>query len=302
MNRNTRRRRKPTRNYQHFIPVLFTMLIVVMVTMMLSTAMREDEQEPASSQSPESQSSAPETSQSFESSQESSSEQEQSMSEQSAQHPAPSEPQTPSVDSSIPAGYEHLFVGGEDFELVLVSKKYVMPDEFPDLELMSVGSYQVHSMIYDPLTRMMSDAADAGLPLSLISGYRPLYRSQILYDNKVQELINSGYSAEDAAVEAARWVAPPGTSEHATGLAVDLVSVDYFTVLPDLLPEFAEFEEAKWLAANCADYGFILRYPEDDEPITGVVFEPWHFRYVGVETAKEIMALGVTLEEYLGVV
>ena len=148
---------------------------------------------------------------------------------------------------------------------------------------------------------MMDDAKAAGLPLDIVSGYRPIERSRVLYENKVQEYLNAGYSAEEAAVQAGMWIAPPGTSEHSTGLAVDLISADYYTKLPDLLPEFEEFEEAKWMKEHCAEYGFILRFPKGKEDITKVVFEPWHFRYVGVEAATAIMEQGITLEEYLGV-
>ncbi len=305
MDRNTRRSRRPVRGRQNMLPVLFIIVLVVVMTMVLTSIVHEQPQEEQSDISTEQSGTEQSLQEEQSMSAEESISQEEPQSDQQYQSEAQSSAQeqtTPPTGTNIPAGFEHLFVAGEDYKLVLVSKDYVMPAEFPDLELVTVGSYQVHSMIYEPLTRMMADAADAGLPLTLISGQRPFSRSQILYDNKVQELINSGYSPEQAATEAARWVAPPGTSEHATGLAVDLVSVDYFTVLPDLLPEFEEFDEAKWLAANCADYGFILRYPKGDEDITQVVFEPWHFRYVGVEVAKEITQAGITLEEYLGVV
>jgi D-alanyl-D-alanine carboxypeptidase len=155
--------------------------------------------------------------------------------------------------------------------------------------------------MYDDLVEMMEDAKAAGLPLYIVSGYSPIERSRVLYNNKVQELLNSGYSRQEAEAEAGMWIAPPGTSEHSTGLAADLISADYYTKLPDLLPEFEEFEEAKWLKEHCAEYGFILRFPKGKEDITQVVFEPWHFRYVGKQAAAEIMAAGITLEEYLGV-
>ncbi len=200
-------------------------------------------------------------------------------------------------------GFEHLFPAGtDDYRLVLVNKEYVMPGEFPNLPLKDIGDgYRVHAEMYDALVAMMDDARAAGLPLYIVSGYRPIERSRILYENKVQEYLNAGYSEEEARTEAGMWIAPPGTSEHATGLAADLISADYYTKLPDLLPEFEEFEEAKWMKEHCAEYGFILRFPKGKEDITQVVFEPWHFRYVGKEAAAAIMEADITLEEYLGV-
>ncbi|MBQ3094007.1 MAG: M15 family metallopeptidase, partial [Clostridia bacterium] len=102
-------------------------------------------------------------------------------------------------------------------------------------------------------------------------------------------------SYEDALDIAASEVACPGTSEHHTGLAVDLLHEDCWE-----LEEYWEDSEAfDWLMEHCADYGFILRYPKDARSITGVIYEPWHYRYVGVEAAKAIMSRGITLEEYL---
>ena len=198
---------------------------------------------------------------------------------------------------------DHLFPAGNgDYRLILVNKQFVMPNEIADLPLKDIGDgYRVQADMYDALVEMMEGAKAAGLPLYIVSGYRPIERSRVLYNNKVQELLNSGYSRQEAEAEAGMWIAPPGTSEHSTGLAADLISADYYTKLPDLLPEFEEFEEAKWLKEHCAEYGFILRFPKGKEDITQVVFEPWHFRYVGKQAAAEIMAAGITLEEYLGV-
>ncbi|MBP0963088.1 MAG: M15 family metallopeptidase [Oscillospiraceae bacterium] len=225
----------------------------------------------------------------------------------------PQQPETPAAEPESDGGEiaipeslkdsEHLFPAGNgDYRLILVNKQFVMPNEIEDLPLKNIGDgYRVQADMYDALVEMMADAKAAGLPLYIVSGYRPIERSRVLYNNKVQEYLNAGYSQQDAETEAGMWIAPPGTSEHSTGLAVDLISADYYTKLPDLLPEFEEFEEAKWLKEHCAEYGFVLRFPKGKEDITQVVFEPWHFRYVGKQAAAEIMAAGITLEEYLGV-
>ena len=104
-----------------------------------------------------------------------------------------------------------------------------------------------------------------------------------------------GISYEKAYEEAGNTVAYPGTSEHQLGLAVDIVAKDY----QQLDDKQANTEEAKWLKEHCAEYGFILRYPLDKTEETGIIFEPWHYRYVGKEAAKEIMEQGICLEKYL---
>lgn len=104
-----------------------------------------------------------------------------------------------------------------------------------------------------------------------------------------------GLNRNQAEIEAARNVAYPGTSEHHLGLAVDIVSLQY----QQLDEAQARTPEIIWLTEHCSEYGFILRYPKDKTQITGIVYEPWHFRYVGVETAKVIMEQGLCLEEYL---
>ncbi len=185
-----------------------------------------------------------------------------------------------------------------DWKLVLVSAAHPMVSH-DNVETATVGGYQVDKRIAASLQQMLNDAGAVGLKLQIISGYRPVSTQERLYNNKVQEYLNSGYNKEQAAIEAAKWVAAPGTSEHNTGLAVDIVSANYFQYYSDLQDEFETFDEAKWMKANCAQYGFILRYPKGKESITGIHYEPWHFRYVGVEAAKAITSGGLTLEEYL---
>ena len=101
-----------------------------------------------------------------------------------------------------------------------------------------------------------------------------------------------GYSKKDAAVKAATIIMPPGSSEHNLGYAMDIVCVDEW---------FEDTAEFKWLTENAADYGFIMRYPKDKQDITKVIYEPWHWRYVGVDLAKELKNSGLVMEEYMGV-
>jgi D-alanyl-D-alanine carboxypeptidase len=135
--------------------------------------------------------------------------------------------------------------------------------------------------------------------MQLCSAYRTVEKSAQLYANKVSEFIGYGYSEADAKIEAAKWVAPPGTSEHHTGLAMDLVSSDYWSYYSDLEHDYEKFDSFKWMYEHCAEFGFILRFPKDKQDITGITYEPWHYRFVGVEAAKYIMENGLCLEEYL---
>ena len=131
---------------------------------------------------------------------------------------------------------------------------------------------------------MKADAAKEDLNLYIGSDFRD-YAYQVKIYNNYNDLYGSGKMADT-------FSARPGYSEHQTGLTIDCNTID---------DAFGETAEAVWLAEHCADYGFIIRFPDGKENITGYQYEPWHIRYVGVDTAKEIMSQGLTLEEYLGV-
>jgi D-alanyl-D-alanine carboxypeptidase len=103
--------------------------------------------------------------------------------------------------------------------------------------------------------------------------------------------MNQGMDKVTATKEAAKIILPPGTSEHNLGLAMDIISLEQ---------SFENTKAFRWLSAHAQDYGFILRYPKDKEAITEIIYEPWHWRYVGIENAKKIKASGMCLEEYLG--
>jgi D-alanyl-D-alanine carboxypeptidase len=141
------------------------------------------------------------------------------------------------------------------------------------------------------------DAARAeGLSPIICSSYRTIERQKTLFNNQVEKYVSRGYSRDEAEKEAAKWVAVPGTSEHHTGLAVDIVALSY----QHLDEEQENTAEQQWLMKNAYKYGFILRYPSNKSDITGIGYEPWHYRYVGKEAAKEIYERDVCLEEYLG--
>ncbi|HOP10555.1 MAG TPA: M15 family metallopeptidase [Oscillospiraceae bacterium] len=205
-----------------------------------------------------------------------------------------SEPET-SV-TSLPA-----FTRNPDFDwaLILVNKNNVLPDTYkPEIAAYSsTRNFEARALSY--LQAMIQDAAADGIELNVISSYRSPERQVELYNAKVSEYVQSGETQEDAEVEAAKMVAPPGTSEHCTGLAVDIVSVDWYDDNKSLTSKFENTDEFEWLISHCAKYGFILRYPDGKEDITMIDYEPWHYRFVGPDNARYIMENNLTLEEFL---
>lgn len=165
----------------------------------------------------------------------------------------------------------------------------------PKLETI-VGEYQVDSRIAEPLRKMLADAKKDGMNLAICSAYRSVEKQKELYNLYMGNEVRSGKSYWNALEETIKSTAYPGKSEHNLGLAVDIVAAKY----PNLDEKQKDTPEAKWLSKNCYKYGFILRYPLDKTNVTGIIYEPWHYRYVGKEDAKKIMERGITLEEYLG--
>ena len=145
------------------------------------------------------------------------------------------------------------------------------------------------------LMNMLNDCRAEGNLAIICSTYRTQEYQQELFDNKIMRVLGSGVSYAEAPAVAARSVAVPGTSEHQLGLAVDIIDELYVNL--DYWQQFTSVQQ--WMMANCSDYGFILRYPNEKSDITGIIFEPWHYRYVGVSTAKAVEESGLTFEEYL---
>ena len=187
-------------------------------------------------------------------------------------------------------------VNVDDELLTVVNPWNPLPEDWvSDLVTLSDGR-RVDSRCYEAFEEMMDACRDAGYAPFLCSAYRTQETQQSLYDNKVQRLINSGMSEDEAKVEAAKTVAIPGTSEHQLGLAVDIVDAN----MQDLTDEQENTETQKWLMANAWRYGFIHRYPNDKTDITGIIYEPWHYSYVGKAAAQDIFNRDITLEEYTG--
>ena len=184
----------------------------------------------------------------------------------------------------------------EDWRLLLVNPWNALPEDYA-VELATLANgLQVDERIYDDLSAMLTDCRDAGLEPIVCSAYRTEAKQRQLYANKVARVRASGVPEDQVEAEAARWVARPGTSEHQTGLALDIVAASY-QVLDEKQEDTAE---QQWLMENSWKYGFILRYPSEKSDVTGIGYEPWHYRYVGKAAAAEIHHTGVCLEEYLG--
>lgn len=163
--------------------------------------------------------------------------------------------------------------------------------EFTILE----GTQMVDSRCAADLEEMLRDCRAAGHRPYILSSYRAWSEQEKMYQEKVSELMTQGLDREAAEASAKSRASAPGTSEHQLGLAVDIVDEEY-TVLDETQ---ADTETQQWLMENSWRYGFILRYPEGKSDITGVAYEPWHYRYVGLTAAQQIFELDITLEEYV---
>ena len=183
--------------------------------------------------------------------------------------------------------------------LMLVNAQNPLPEDYApalvQVEDKDGRTYDLDARCAQPFWDMMADCAAAGGEPYICSGFRLRKDQEELFRDKIKRLIEAGTDPEEAPAEAAKTVAIPGTSEHESGLAADLIDESY--------PYLDELQEQTptqlWLMENSWRYGFILRYPNGTTEITGIIYEPWHYRYVGREYAEEIHRMGLTLEEYL---
>lgn len=195
--------------------------------------------------------------------------------------------------------------------LMLLNNDYELPENFKwnlvywsngqpvDAMYLNSSAYDsvkaVDKAAYEPLKQMFNDAAKAGVPLQLVSAYRSIDLQDRLFTRSVNSYINQGYSKSDAIKKANYARTFTGTSEHNSGYGFDILQQGNFT----LSESFENTAQFKWLIENAENYGFILRYRKDKISQTGIMYEPWHFRYVGVEHAKRINELDMCLEEYI---
>ena len=197
------------------------------------------------------------------------------------------------------AGRRAAAESGDPTLLLLVNQWNQLPEDYaPELELVAEldgRRYELDRRCSEALWDMLADCAAAGGRPYICSAYRSAEDQQKLYQDKVRRLEKDGVSREEAPELAAESVALPGTSEHQLGLAVDIIDEEY----PFLDEGQEETATQIWLMENSWRYGFILRYPNGTTEQTGILYEPWHYRYVGREYAEEIHRMDLTLEEYL---
>ncbi len=176
----------------------------------------------------------------------------------------------------------------------LVNKENLLEKSYPDASTLvnatvsktSSSKMQVREIAHEAMVTMFAAAKDEGIKLYLESAYRAYSTQATIYENRLKK--NNG--KDDG------YVQKPGASEHQTGLGVDILSWAWRDSAMN--EKFAQTQEAQWMAANCARFGFIIRYPKDKEEITGIKYEPWHLRYVGVEVATYMTENNLCLEEF----
>ena len=214
-----------------------------------------------------------------------------------ASEPAPQESEEPESDPLPDSPAAGSLEG--DWRLVLVNPWNVLEKEMDVSLVMTKYGYEVDERIVEDLDDMINSAKAEGVDLLLCYGYRTFAQSQQLFEKQInrQKNANPHYTHEQAVEAAKKWVAPPGTSDHHTGLALDIVTPSN-QVLDD---NFATTDAAKWMAANGWKYGFTLRFPKDKTEITGISYESWHMRYVGREHAAIMHENNYCLEEYIEV-
>ena len=179
------------------------------------------------------------------------------------------------VNSENPLAEDYDYEGN----LATIDKKYLCG---------SLNKMDKDALLY--ATEMIEAAWKDNVELYILSPYRSYSTQDTLFNNEVTKLTKSGLNADEAEIKAATVVAKAGTSEHHTGLAID------FNIAED---SFANSESYRWLLENAENYGFIMRYSEEKQPITGIVNESWHWRFVGINHAKAINSLDMCLEEYI---
>lgn len=193
-------------------------------------------------------------------------------------------------DNTTKSG-ENTEVADGPWALVLVNKSNPIPSDY-EVELTTLfNGVQVDSRIYPELQKMFDDMRNEGIYPVVGEGYRTSEMQKQMMQEKIDAYMAEGYSKTVAKHQAKKYVAKAGTSEHELGIALDInASTDSSTTNDEVY---------QWLYDNAYKYGFILRYPEGKEEITGIDYEPWHYRYVGKQAAQEMYESGMTLEEYL---
>jgi len=195
----------------------------------------------------------------------------------------------------IKQGCKNIYDSNTEY-LILVNRDNPLSESY-ETELTSTksGRVQMEVQTYNALVELLAEGETAGHTFWISSGYRSRETQQGLINSDVQAYISAGANAEEALEKTYRQTMPVGCSEHETGLAIDILD----SLNPNMDETQADGEANIWLRTNCYKYGFILRYPKGKEDITGIDYEPWHFRYVGREAAEFMYMNDLTLEELI---
>ena len=183
----------------------------------------------------------------------------------------------------------------EEYYLLLANAENPLPQDWSIQTEEVQNGYEMDKRAAPAMREMIQAAKEDGVELMLCSGYRSVEKQQQLFDRSQQAYMAQGMSEEEAYAKTATETAIPGTSEHQTGLAADIVTPTYQM----LDAGFADTPAGQWLSEHAAEYGFVLRYPQDKQEVTGIIYESWHYRFVGKTHAKLMKESGLCLEEYL---
>ena len=186
----------------------------------------------------------------------------------------------------------------DDWNLLLVNEANEIKKEPANLKELPNG-YKVDSRVYKPYMDLEEAAKKAGFELTVISAYRSVNEQKTVVAQDIAEYEAQGYSEKEAKDLAMKYLTTPGLSEHHTGLAIDVLDIEWYNQGNMLEEEFGETKAGKWLAENACHFGFIIRYEKGKESITGINYEPWHIRYVGKENAEYMYKNQLVLEEYI---
>ncbi len=201
------------------------------------------------------------------------------------------------LDYTTKAGIEAIL---NDPYMIFVNRDNRVSKDFVPSDMVAYdGGYKLNRTCSEALKKLTNAGRKAGYNYILYSGYRSYSSQYNKYYNKIAYWEDQGYSNEKAIELTNQYYAPPGASEHHTGLAADVCIPSIVNKYACLHENYDQTAEFKWFAAHAHEYGFILRYPKGGESITGYNYEPWHFRYVGVEIATDIYNRGITMEEYV---
>lgn len=204
--------------------------------------------------------------------------------------------QTPIFDAEVWADYNATNnLSTDNWNLTLINSTFKLSEKYkPNLMPIIDGSaYVADSRIVDAYKQMYADAQAQGILLTPCSGYNTYHRQIEAYNEKVSTFLNNGYTKENAELEASKRVGKPCCNESGAGLSVGIKQMS---------ADFSSSKEYSWLVENAHNYGFVLRYPEDKTSITGMTYQPWLWRYVGVDVATNMKEKNLCLEEYLGYV